>query len=764
MQISPNRLSYLLRGVAVLFALGPGTAGASLTQLPLAEQGKGTPGPASALERALLEAEAALDAGEEQLAESRYRSALLEGWMLLGSLDIEDGKLADAEAAFRRAATSAVESRRPLTSLALVVLERGDSEQALSTLRSLVVQDPSDLAARRLLARALAAAGRLDEAVQELEQLAVLDPENLENTFLLATAYLRQGKPESAEPHFVELAKRRPIAPTWVLIGRVQRDFGNYERAREALEKALELDPKARRAHHYLGSVALLDQGRGLLDEAMGHFEAELELAPNDPLANLHLGIGLVEKRRYQEAVERLERARAAGAPESDALQFLGQAYLAIGRPEDAVDALTRALELAREEALDPEQDSAELIESQIASLHYQLALALRRTGDEAAAAPHFEASKQSSARVAESSRRTLDRYLRGEVGEPRSGARESLLPPSPLSALSPRSRSELRGRISTAMARSYLNLGVLRIRKQQHARAAELFEQAVQLDSDLPQVHYSLGVALFNAGRFERAAAPLALAFEKRPTDANLRRMLALTWLNSGSPEGAALLLRDDPARETERSLQYAYGLALVRSGRSAEAEAIFARLLTENADWPELNVVLGQAHAQQDDYDSAIGFLTKALELDPGVAEAHATLGDIYLRQGELEKAEAELRAELLRHPDDHRALYTLAVVLDLARKGEEALEVLESLLASRPRTANGRYLMGKILLARGEEDRALEQLLSAVELAPNDPNIRYQLGRAYQKLGRTEEAQVEFDAFRRLKDESRSGAGAR
>ena len=49
----------------------------------------------------------------------------------------------------------------------------------------------------------------------------------------------------------------------------------------------------------------------------------------------------------------------------------------------------------------------------------------------------------------------------------------------------------------------------------------------------------------------------------------------------------------------------------------------------------------MLGQAHAEQGDYDGAIASLQRALTLKPDVAEANAALGIIYLKQGRLPEA---------------------------------------------------------------------------------------------------------------------------
>ena len=57
--------------------------------------------------------------------------------------------------------------------------------------------------------------------------------------------------------------KARPIPQTHVLIGRAYRDAGEYERARAELQRPLAQDPGVRRAHYYLGMVALADAKTG---------------------------------------------------------------------------------------------------------------------------------------------------------------------------------------------------------------------------------------------------------------------------------------------------------------------------------------------------------------------------------------------------------------------------------------------------------------------------------------------------------------------
>ena len=720
--------------------------------MPAATQSQDEPPPDAAMQRALSEAENMLRRDEPQAAESWYREALLEGWLLLGDLHRAGGAPAEAEAAYERALVSALEARRPLLALAELALERGDPDDAADHLRRLLARSSGDGRAVRLLARAFNASGQPEMAVQQLERAVESTPEDVETRFALASGYLRLERPEAAERLFRDVAEERPIPQTWILIGRTYRDYGEYGKAREALERAIEQEPRVPRARFYLGTVELLDRGRGAVEEAIDHFKEERRTSPEDPVNQLYLGMVLVDARRFEEALSSLETAVESTSTRPNALHHLGRALLGLDRPGEAATALESAIGLAEGGY------GGSFNANQMESLHYQLALALRRTGDEARAKPHFEAAERFSVALAQTSRDRMSNYLDGHGKEPSAGVVGlPVFSETPVSGLAPEVRARLVRTARTTLARASFNLGVMATQARRFTRAAGHFEQAAAVDPAFPRVQYSLGVARFNAGQFEQATSPLSKALERQPDDPALRRMLALAWLNAEVYDRAAELLATDPARAADRSLQYAYGLALVRSGRTVEAQPIFDRLLAQHADWPELNVLLGQAAAQEGDFDAAVEHLERAIELRPDVAEAQATLGNIYLRQGRLEEAGAALRAEVASHPADHQSRYVLATVLELDNQPQAALREVELVLDAEPDFADARYLRGKILLEDGRVDEAAAQLLAAAELAPEDPNIRNQLGLAYQKLGDREKAREQFEIFQRLKGRS-------
>jgi tetratricopeptide (TPR) repeat protein len=710
-----------------------------------------TPGgidPAAALDQTIAAAESSLRSGEVQIAESRYRSALLEGWLLIGILDRIDGRVPEAREAFLRASTSAVDDRLALLSLAIADLQLGKATEAVEVLTRLRRKRPKDVQTRRLLAQALAVSGQPEQALRELEAVRAAHPGDLELAFALANAYLQQKRVDDAARLFAQILLARPIPQTHVLIGRIYRDHGEYARARAELRAALKQDPRVQRAHYNLGMAAVKERGTAVLDEAIAEFREELKFAPRDPVTNFELGVALVEGQRSEEAVAPLEIAIPTfDPPQARAFYYLGRAQLGANRPADAATSLRRALDLAQVQGAGDEA---------LKMIRLQLGQALRRIGKAEESAEQFAEAERLSLSGAEAERAQMARYMASvpEPGAPATSPAVPVIEASPLASLEVSERLALRRRVASALARSYLNLGVMQARSERFARAAEQFEQAAALDPDFPQVQSSLGVAYFNARQFQKAAAPLARALAANPDDAALKRMLAMAYLESQEHGKAADLLRGDPELDRNPSLQFAYGLALVKSDRAAEAELVFSRLFARHGASAELSVLLGQAYAQQGDFDRAVESLLRALRLQADVVGANAALGVIYLRQGKHAEAEAALRAEVARNPGDLQSQQNLAVVLESEQRPEEAIPVLRGALQVKPDFTDARYLLGKILLAQGNASEAVEHLEAAARLAPDDANTHYQLGRAYQKLGRTEQAQQEFDLFRQIK----------
>ena len=242
---------------------------------------------------------------------------------------------------------------------------------------------------------------------------------------------------------------------------------------------------------------------------------------------------------------------------------------MAVGRAGDAAAAQRRALELASR------QGGGEV---ELEKVHYQLGIALSRQGAASEAKPHLDEARRLAARWTDASRRVTTVGPAGAAGTRPGFASTAVAETSPLARVPEARRRELAAEVRSSLAQAYLNLGVMQARQQQLARAAELFAAASELAPEFPGVQYALGVARFNTGEFDKATEPLSRALAGDTRNADLRRMLAMAWLNTGAHAKAAELLERDPELASSPDLRLALGMAYRGLGQNAKASEQFA------------------------------------------------------------------------------------------------------------------------------------------------------------------------------------------
>jgi Flp pilus assembly protein TadD len=85
-------------------------------------------------------------------------------------------------------------------------------------------------------------------------------------------------------------------------------------------------------------------------------------------------------------------------------------------------------------------------------------------------------------------------------------------------------------------------------------------------------------------------------------------------------------------------------------------------------------------------------------------------------------------------------------------------EAKQHLRRALTLNPRLGQAHVQLGVILQAEGNLSEAVASYQRGVALAPGYAAARYRLASAYQRLGNRSRAQIELDAFRKLKEKEK------
>ncbi|MDP2306847.1 MAG: tetratricopeptide repeat protein [Pseudomonadota bacterium] len=117
--------------------------------------------------------------------------------------------------------------------------------------------------------------------------------------------------------------------------------------AREAFQQCVEAHPESPLGYKGLGSVAM---GEGNPTLARRRFEEALARAPGDTAVRHSLALLDLLTGRADEAVVTFEALAAEEPTHAAFQQALGEALVAVGRPEEALEAATRAVELAADD------------------------------------------------------------------------------------------------------------------------------------------------------------------------------------------------------------------------------------------------------------------------------------------------------------------------------------------------------------------------------------------------------------------------------
>ncbi len=130
------------------------------------------------------------------------------------------------------------------------------------------------------------------------------------------------------------------------------------------------------------------------------------------------------------------------------------------------------------------------------------------------------------------------------------------------------------------------------------------------------------------------------------------------------------------------------------------------------------------------------------KALEIDPGLAEAHLLLADVYQKRWQWVEAEAEYRRALELNPNDAAAQAGFADWLLCQGRTEEALAWIQRARGHDPLAVSG-VEIGWILFHARRYNEAIRELRGVLAVQPDKASALWFLGFALIGNGQSEEA---------------------
>jgi tetratricopeptide (TPR) repeat protein len=296
-------------------------------------------------------------------------------------------------------------------------------------------------------------------------------------------------------------------------------------------------------------------------------------------------------------------------------------------------------------------------------------------------------------------------------------------------------------------------------------------------------------GIALFQQGRLDEAAAAFAQALQWQPGCADALNGLGTVRMTQGRWQEAMgcyeEILRREPGYA---SAHYNLGVVLHQAGRLGEAAACYERtlaLVPGAVDaWNNLGNVrqargdregavtafeqalrcqpdsvaaynnLGLVLAEVGRRDEAAACYRQALALQPQLVAAHVNLGDVLLAQGRLDEAAACFQEAIRLQPELAEAHNRLGLVRVQQERFAEASACHRQALALKPDYADAHNNLGSALFRQRRTDEALASCQQALQIQPDFAQAHCNLGSFLAYQGRFEEAVRSYEQAVRIK----------
>ncbi len=320
---------------------------------------------------------------------------------------------------------------------------------------------------------------------------------------------------------------------------------------------------------------------------------------------------------------------------------------------------------------------------------------------------------------------------------------------------------------IDPQLAEAHYNIGVAFAALGRIDRAIAAFKESLEHNQGLYEAHFSLGRCYQRLDDAGRAYIHYQNACEARPQAAEPRYYMGLMHQSHGAYELAQRCfteaLRVEPTfvtpaiedeilvtRSEEEVAQWYYRLSddLKAQGYEEEAERIYLALLQWRPEESRARYLLGNLLARTRRFD-------QALEVYMIIPAGDKYYVDSRIRTSAIHKLRSNLRAayDVLFHcarlypHEGHLFLHMGKLLYDMGNT-RAAVRSVERAVQLLPNDPQAHYLLGFMYTIVNQDAWAIAAWRKAVELAPEAHSLRYDLGYMYLRRSRFDFAAKEFE----------------
>jgi tetratricopeptide (TPR) repeat protein len=546
------------------------------------------------------------------------------------------------------------------------------ANKAIEEYRAAIDADPNSAYLTSGLAELYAKTGRIRDAVVEAQDIIKKNPNNLEARRLLGRIYLRSlGDMQAgngsdsvlklAIEQYEQIVRLQPDSmEDHLLLGRLYRLNNDLQKAEAEFKTAVKLQPDSEEAVTTLAYLynELGDTGRAA--------EVLSSVPKNGRSAKLYSALGYTyeQQKQYKNAIDAYRHAIELDRDNLDAIRGLAENLLSDGQTDAALEQYKVIADANPEDA----------------QTYVRIAEIYRKQGK---FEPALENLKKASTMVPDSIEVP---YNIASIYQAQGRYDDAIQIMRDLLKKTEKADGNYSGSAKSNRAVFLERLGLIYRDAGNYQSANETFRQMVALggDENMERAYQQIIDTWREAKEWQNATDVAKEAVQKLPSSRDLKMVLAAQQADMGKAEEAlkdvnALLKGNSDDRQVYITLaqmntrlrrfgdaeqdldkaeqlstkdddkEYVWflrGSTFEREKRYADAEVQFKKVLTSDPEHASALNYLGYMLADQNlELDAALGYIKKAIDLDPANGAYLDSLGWVYFRLGKYDLAEENL-----------------------------------------------------------------------------------------------------------------------
>ncbi|HVZ61018.1 MAG TPA: tetratricopeptide repeat protein [Terriglobales bacterium] len=559
------------------------------------------------------------------------------------------------------------------------------ASRAIEEYRKAIEADPKSEFLNSGLAELYAKTGRISDAVLEAEDILKRDPNNLDAHKLLGRIYLRSLGDLQAGTQSRDLLRRaveqyeaisalEPNNPeNHLLLGRLYRIGNELLKAEKSFKRALDLQPDSEEAAITLAYL--------YIEEGDASRATQLLLAvPEDERSGktyAALGYTYEQQKLYKKAVEAYKLAVAQDKDNLEAMRGLAQSLLNDNQPDAALDQYRAIVEADSHDA----QSYMRIAEIQRRQGRFDEALASLKTAEtevpDSLEVPYniaviyqgqgkYDQAAQALQQLLQKSEKQNNSYTEGERNN-RAVFLERLGTVYREAGKTQLSVDTFRRMIplgEDGISRAYQQIIDTYRDAKQYTQATAAAQEATQKLPKDRGMKLVLASQMTDSGQVEKGLELAKAQLTNTPEDRDVYISLAQIYSRLKRwPESEAAIAKAEGMSQKQEEKDYVAfvaGSIFERQKKFDQAEDMFRRVLVNDSDNATALNYLGYMLADRGvRLEEALGYIKKALQLDPQNGAYLDSLGWAYYKLGNYVLAEENLRKASERIGNDPAVL---------------------------------------------------------------------------------------------------------